>query len=425
MNGKWVRNRSLRWISLSFLLVFMLSCCGVSEGNKGRNSETVSANEFDIQSSKVFYESEEYDSEETNTIVNKELETLKEESGQEQLKVHYIDVGQGDCTLITCGDKSMLIDAGPDGAGTKVQYYLLDHDIHKLDYVIMTHPDADHIGGMDVVLTKFDCSTVMMVNDENDTDAYRDVLSALEFKSYKTIEPVSKSKYELGDACFTIIRSDDDESSDNDKSIICYLEYGNTSFLFPGDAENIGEKAIIESGIKADVYKAGHHGSKTSSSDELLDSVRPSYAVISCGAENSYGHPHEETLERLKSRSINTFRTDEQSNIIAVSDGTEIRWSTAPSTTWAPGVPKVVATVTETETPKYEQPIEDVPAVPSNFSESRTDDYTYVLNTNSKKFHLPSCDSVRDMKAKNRKDVKWIRDAVIEAGYQPCKRCNP
>lgn len=422
-----MKNRTLRWISLLCLLVFILSCCGVSGKNEGSDSEAVSITESDVQSSQAATESGEHHSEVVNTTVNQEIETLKAESEPEQMNVHFLDVGQGDCTLITCGDKSMLIDAGPDSAGTKVQYYLLDHNIHKLDYVIMTHPDADHIGGMDVVLTKFDCSTVMMVNDENDTDAYRDVLSALEFKSYKTIEPVSKSKYELGDTCFTIIRSDDYESSDNDKSIICYLEYGNTSFLFPGDAENIGEKAIIESGIKADVYKAGHHGSETSSSDELLDSVRPSYAVISCGAENSYGHPHEETLERLKSRSINTFRTDEQRDIIAVSDGTEIRWSTAPSTTWTPGVPKVVAieTETETETQKYEQPIVDVPAVPSNDSESQADVFSYVLNTNSKKFHLPSCDSVRDMKAKNRKDVNWSRDAVIEAGYQPCKRCNP
>lgn len=342
---------------------------------------------------------------------------------KDTLEVHYIDVGQGDATLLKCGKQAMLIDAGPDNAGTALQYYLTEQDVKRLDYVIITHPDADHIGGMDVILTKFNCAKVFMTEDEPDQEstAYRDLKEAFRYKSYKTIAPEVGDEYELGDAKITFLGPEEHSSVDNDNSLICLVEYGKNSFLFTGDAESAEEKTIIKQKITADVYQVGHHGSETSSSKELLDKIDPTYAVISCGANNSYGHPHKSVLDRLQNKGVSVFRTDEQGTIIAKADGKVIKWNVTPSKTWAPGT----IPLTLSEEPNTSDAPINRNIMPDENQNRSTSDVSYVLNTNTKKFHLPSCASVSDMKEKNKKEVNWSRDDIIDAGYDPCKRCNP
>ncbi len=255
------------------------------------------------------------------------------------LEVHYIDVGQGDATLIKCGDRAMLIDAGENDKGTKVQSYLQSQGISKLDYVIGTHPDSDHIGGLDVILYKFDCGTILMPDKSSDNSSYRDVMSAMKSKSYKQTAPEIGKTYALGDATFIIIAPNKTYNTTNDASIGVLLQFGQKRFLFTGDAESQSESDIVVNGIDidCDVYKVGHHGSKTSSSVALLNEASPAYAVISCGENNDYGHPHAQTLNELRSRGIKVFRTDEQGTIVATTDGNDIKWNCSPSDSWKAG----------------------------------------------------------------------------------------
>lgn len=258
------------------------------------------------------------------------------------LQVHYMDVGQGDATLITCDGQAMLIDAGNNNQGTAVQSYLNSQNVETLDYVIGTHPDADHVGGLDVVITKFDCKTILLTEEEKDTITYRDVLDAIKYKGYNRTDPVVGDTYQLGRAEFTIVGPRRLISDSNDNSIAIILRHGSNVFYFEGDAGEKEEEDILDSGIElaADVYKIGHHGSKTSTTDEMLDSVDPVYAVISVGEDNSYGHPNAEILNKLRKAGIQVFRTDEQGTIIAQSDGEQLTFNCSPSETWQAGEPR-------------------------------------------------------------------------------------
>lgn len=320
------------------------------------------------------------------------------------MQIHFIDVGQGDSTLVICGTDAMLIDAGNNDQGTKIQRYLQKQGVEKLRYVICTHPDADHIGGMDVILYKYECETILMTDDEADTNTYRDVADTMKNKGYAHTLPLVGQSYTLGDAEFTIVGPVVESSDNNSNSIAILLTHGENRFLFTGDAEEEEEKAILGSGIAldADVYKAGHHGSRTSSSKAFLEAVSPAYAVISCGENNEYGHPHSEVLNNFRAMDIKVFRTDEQGSIIAYSDGRELTWNCGNSENWKAGEP-----------------------IKSSEQAGTQDSITYICNTNTKKFHVPSCSSVQEMKEKNKWPVSVTREALINMGYEPCKKCKP
>lgn len=371
---------------------------------------------------------------ENSTIYDTEEETTTSpEPVSQELTVHFIDVGQGDCTLITCGDDAMLIDAGDNNQGTRIQNYIQHEGISKLKYVVCTHPDADHIGGMDVILYKFDCETIFMTDEEKDTATYRDVIDTMENKVYKKTLPVVGEQYQLGDAKFTIVAPSQMSDDSNNNSIALMLTHGKNTFLFTGDAEEDEESDIVKLDLPAgiDVYKAGHHGSKSSSSEELLNAVTPEYAVISCGEGNKYGHPHAQTLNNFRMMGIQVFRTDEQGTIVASSNGEEITWNCSPSTSWIAGEP--VGTQEESPEPVQEsaaiQQTETQAAidVPPTVAEETSPpaSVTYICNTNTKKFHYPTCSSVDQMKETNKLEVNLSRDEVIAQGYVPCKRCNP
>lgn len=255
------------------------------------------------------------------------------------LEIHFIDVGQGDATLIMCSGEAMLIDAADNDNGSKVQLYLSKRNVSNLKYVIGTHPDADHIGGLDVILYKFDCETLIMPDVVADTATYRDVIETMEVKEIDNTLPAVGDKYTLGDATFMILGPVDTYEDRNDNSVCILLEHGENSFLFTGDAQEEAEADLVDLDINidADVYKVGHHGSSSSSSLELLDRVTPEYAVISCAEDNSYGHPHAEVLNNLRMNGVKVFRTDEQGSIVVTSDGKSLTWNCAPTESWQSG----------------------------------------------------------------------------------------
>lgn len=255
------------------------------------------------------------------------------------LEVHFIDVGQGDSVLLVCDGASMLIDAGENSCGTKVADYVKYNGIDKLDFVVATHPDSDHIGGIDTVLKEIPCDTVIMTDDSKDTMTYEEVEDIIDKKNISVERPVPKQTYELGCATVMIIGPIEEREDFNNNSVALLVKHGEEKFLFAGDAENeqLQDIAGLDVEIDADVYKVAHHGSSTSVNDEFLNKVSPDFAVISCGEGNEYGHPHSEVLNYLRTNGIATFRTDEQGTIVAISDGEGITWNCSPSESWLTG----------------------------------------------------------------------------------------
>ncbi|WP_300831608.1 ComEC/Rec2 family competence protein [uncultured Acetatifactor sp.] len=372
-----------------------------------------------------------------------------DEAGEaaKEMTVHFLDVGQGDATLILCGGEAMLIDAGDNGQGTNVQNYLRKQGVEALKYVVCTHPDEDHIGGMDVILYKFECETVFVTEEEKDTDTYRDVADAMAQKGYSRTLPVPGQQYPLGDAAFTILGPSAIGSGSNDNSIAILLTHGEDVFLFTGDAEEEEESALLAGGLPldADVYKTGHHGSRTSSSKDFLEAVSPVCAVISCGEGNSYGHPHAETLNNLRAMGVSVYRTDEQGTIVAASSGRGITWNCSPSETWQAGEPtgSAASQGTSQESAASQGTSQESAASQGTSQESSgvqgagssqgtaqdaaadSADPAYICNTNTYKFHYPSCGSVKQMKESNKLPTNASRDELIQQGYDPCKKCKP
>ena len=348
-----------------------------------------------------------------------QADAAKAAGGNNRLEVHFMDVGQGDATLIMTDGHAMLIDAGNNSKGTAVQNYLQKQGIKKLDYVIGTHPDADHIGGLDVIIYKFDCGEVLLPDYQKNTKTYDEVEDTLKAKSYRATHPAAGDTYQLGDAVFTVTAPADKKFDNaNDYSIAVRLEYGKNAFLFVGDAEEDSEHEMLKSkqNISADVYKVSHHGSKTGTSEEFLEKVDPQYAVISCGEDNSYGHPHAEVLNLLRREGVQVFRTDEQGTIVAVSDGRKITWNMSPDDSWKAGEPKGAAGNEDSGGPGTVQKAEKKAAG------TRSVD-GYILNTSTKKIHRPSCSSVKKMAEKNKKETDKEIEELKKDGYSPCKKC--
>lgn len=278
------------------------------------------------------------------------LETGGEKSEPEQivsnfiekdadLAVYYFDVGQGDSSLIKYKNKTVLIDAGEKDMGGTVVGYLNGLGIERLDYIIATHPHSDHIGGLPEVISSFEIGTVIAprVSDEMTptTKVYERFLTALSEKGLRLTAAKTGTVYSLADeslendnTAFEIIAPIKDDYDDlNDWSVGIRLVHGETAFIFTGDAEKGAEKDMIESGaeLAADVLKTPHHGSGTSSSKAFLEAVDPSIAIISCGDDNSYGHPHAETLDKFKEYGIKYYRTDGCGTVTVYSDGEAIK----------------------------------------------------------------------------------------------------
>ncbi|MDD2556326.1 MAG: MBL fold metallo-hydrolase [Syntrophaceticus sp.] len=257
-------------------------------------------------------------------------DAVSSSNGSDQLTVHFLDVGQGDSILIQFpNDSAMLVDAGPDENGAPVISYLKKQGVKKIDYLVATHPHADHIGGMAAVIKEFDINKVYMPKVTHATKTFEDMLLAIKGKGLK-ITP-ARAGLDILDqdglqATFTAPCGSYYDSLNNYSAVV-KIQYGNTSFLLTGDAEDISEQEMLADGmdLQADVLKVGHHGSSSSTTPALLRSVAPEYAVILLGAGNDYGHPHQETLEHLADAGVNIYRTDQEGTIVFASDGKQVK----------------------------------------------------------------------------------------------------
>ena len=265
--------------------------------------------------------------EQTNSQNEQEVEFV----AQEDLLIDFIDVGQADSILIRNQDEVMLIDAGTNEAGETVVNYLQNLGITKIDYLIGTHPHEDHIGGLDDVINHFDIGQIYMPKIETTTKTFEDVLDAIETKNLTVTSPNRGDKIELGQAEGEFMTEPIlDKDNLNVSSLVLRLEFGNTSYLFMGDAEEENEETI--NWPKTDVLKVGHHGSSTSSSESFLEQVQPKYAIIMAEKDNSYGLPTQETINKLSNIGSEIYRTDEDGTIQMTSDGNTIQIKTTNST---------------------------------------------------------------------------------------------
>ena len=316
----------------------------------------------------------------------------------ENLKVHFIDVGQGDAVFLEFpnGD-TMLIDAGEKEYGTTVSEYIKNLGYNTVSYIIGTHPHSDHIGGLAEIIRGFNIGSVYLPKASSTTKTFEDLLDAIKDKGLLiNTAKAGAVIIEKDNLKAEVLSPVKDEYTDlNDYSVVLKITYINNSFLFTGDAE-AGVEADIERNLSADVLKVGHHGSSTSSSKAFLEKVSPKYAVISCGSDNKYGHPHIEVINRLKKLNVTILRTDIHGNIVLSSDGNNIKATTEA------GEP-----VTQTES-----------------SQPQTQNY-YVLNISSKKIHYPYCDAVAKIKPENSQNSYEKIEELIVQGYSPCGSCKP
>ena len=249
------------------------------------------------------------------------------------LTVHYIDVGQADAILVACGGEYMLIDAGEDDGDDRVIHYLTDLGIDEIDLVVATHAHSDHIGEMGDVLNAIPAVEVWYPEYRHGTKTEQRFLTAVDGCGANLYEPELGDTYDLGGATVTVLGPVKEYDDPNDMSIVVLVQFGDDRFLFTGDMENTdaAENDLVaywgEEALRADVLKVGHHGARTSTSYHFLRSVSPSYAVISVGEGNTYGHPTSETLNILGQAEVYVYRTDTMGTVVAVSDGQDIEFS--------------------------------------------------------------------------------------------------
>ena len=323
------------------------------------------------------------------------------------ITIHYLDVGQGDSTLIVIGDKTMLIDAAESKQAPKIIKYIEDQGIKKIDYLVGTHPHADHIGGMAQIIKKFNIGEIYMPRVAHTTKTFEELIDTIAEKDYSVSSPKPGDILKIGEAEVVFLAPEKyDENNLNNCSLVFRIEVNEFGFIFMGDAETPIETEIINSKreINSNVIKIGHHGANNATSENFIKTVNPDIAIIYVGKDNSYGHPTSAVLDRLIKYNADIYRTDIHGDIVVtLTDGEltvktnkENNLSTAPAPT------------------AQEQKPTEAPA--------KTSSEQYIGNLNSKKFHVPTCRTLPDEKNRIYFDT---RKEAIDKGYNPCGNCKP
>lgn len=247
-----------------------------------------------------------------------------------ELTVHFIDVGQADAAVLQCEDETMIIDGGNAADSSLIIAYLKKLNVTHIDYMVCTHAHEDHVGGLSAPLSVMPVGAVYAPSAESDSKAYQNFKRKAAEQNKEIVHPKGGEKFLLGSASAEVLASPDRADNLNNTSIILKVTHKNKSFLFMGDAEREEEQTLLNKGLlKSNVLKVGHHGSDTSTSYPFLREVMPEYAVISVGKDNSYGHPTEAVLSRLRDADAKVYRTDLQGDIIMKSDGDSVTVTTA------------------------------------------------------------------------------------------------
>ena len=327
---------------------------------------------------------------------NSGIETTQP-SAEENFQMHFIDVGQALSVLVECDGQFMLYDGGNVDDGSLVVSYLQNQGVEELQYVFCSHAHEDHVGGLAAALAYFPANHVYSPVTEASTKCFQNFIKYTQQQGLQVEVPAVGTVWQLGSATVQLLGPIKQYNDTNDTSLVLRIDYSSTSFLLTGDMESDAERDLVESGanLKADVLQVGHHGSSTSSSYIFMNAVLPEMGIISCGANNKYGHPHEETLSILRDAGVDTYRTDLLGTITIGSDGSNYTVSSEHYAT-------------------------DAELNPTDPAASSTAQQAYIGNVNSKKFHLPTC---LNLPAEKNQILFSSYDEAIAAGYEPCATC--
>lgn len=345
-----------------------------------------------------------------------------------ELEIHYLDVGQGDSTILLCDGKVLMIDGGLPEYSQFIYSYLHNTlSIGHIDYMISTHPHNDHSGGLSAALNACTVGIVYSPVFYYEDLGFMTLRRVLESNNQNFTIPLPGNEIQLGEATVQFLAPRKLHSKMNDNSIVVKVVYGETSFLFMGDAELEEEFELIESGydLNATVLRIGHHGSNSSSSDAFLEHVTPEYAVISVGADNTYGHPNQEVLSLLNSMGVKVYRTDQNGTVICTSDGTDVFFA-AEKEIYVSGLMEITPYISDEYTDRAAITDNDMTAskLLQNLAGPAVEEAPYIGNKKSMKFHYPDCQGAINMNETNRVEL-YSREDAIGLGYEPCGTCKP
>lgn len=320
------------------------------------------------------------------------------------LEIYFLDVGQGDASLIICPTgKVALIDSGPSSD------IILDHlialNVEQIDLIIASHAHADHITGMDEIITQYQPRAFIEPGIAHTTRTYERMIDTLIEYDVNYYEGISR-KITLGDIKFTILPPAEpliSQSELNNNSIVVRLDYQDFSCLYTGDIEKEREIDLYsktENLLDVNILKVPHHGSNSSSTPEFIKTVSPEIVIICCGEDNRYGHPHNEVLTLYYDLGIDVYRTDKHGTILIQTDGTEY--------------------VIQTETDAHRAP----PVKTEKDKKNDSSEYKYAASKTSEVFHYIDCSSVYQISPDNLILFK-TREGAVASERRPCKRCNP
>lgn len=335
---------------------------------------------------------------ENNSSTSTAENTAQSTEQSQPFEMYFIDVGQALSVLVKCDGQYMLYDGGNVDDGSLVVSYLQSKGVEELQYVFCSHSHEDHVGGLAAALAYFPANHVYCSVTQADTTCFKNFVKYTQQQGLQVEVPAVGTTWQLGSATIQMLGPVKQYDDPNNMSLVLRIDYGSTSFLLTGDMESTAERNLIDSGanLKADVLQVGHHGSSTSSSYVFMNSVLPEMSVISCGTNNSYGHPHEETLSILRDAGVDTYRTDLMGTITIGSDGQNYTVSSE----------------------HYATDAELNPTASSAASSAAQQ--AYIGNANSKKFHLPTCSN---LPAEKNQVLFSSYDEAIAAGYSPCSSC--
>lgn len=411
---------------LSLILCFTLVGC-VDETDRTSQASSPSASSTNIQATAPPSKESESSSATASSSATEDIATEPPSSAPTEpptttelpanstFSIHYIDVGQADAALVECDGHWMLIDGGNKEDSSIIYTVLRNAGVPKLDIVVGTHAHSDHIGGLPGAYNYTTADLTLCPTTNYDSDAFDDFKWYAEKNGGGITIPSVADTYTLGSATIDILGVNDG-SDTNNTSIVLKITYGSTSFIFTGDAEREVEQAILNRGadLSATVLKVGHHGSDTSTTYPFLREIMPEYAIISVGEGNSYGHPTDNNLSRLRDADVKVCRTDLNGDIYLTSDGQTVSITSDKSASkediLTPGG------IVVSPPPATQDTIQnDAPSAGTD----------YIVNTNTGKFHYPSCRSVKQMKESNKMYYTGTRDDLISRGYDPCGNCHP
>lgn len=332
ITNKKIKPKVLYKITLSVLII----CFSIGIPNLNNQSTNIDSaskkSESTANSTSLKDNNKQENTESDTSVTNKDTNSNDSSSKTSTASIHFINTGNSDAILILQGEKVVLIDGGDNDDEGMLTNYLKKQGVKNITYMIATHAHADHIGGLDAIIKNFTVENLLVSNGSAETQTYRDFINAAANKGLAPSVPLENAEFKLSDSSYIKIFNSNGGSSTNEESLVTLFVNGEDKALFTGDAEKETEHEILDRLDKVNLLKVGHHGSRSSTSSEFLNVLKPEYAVITVGKDNKYNHPHSDTMNKLKNANIEVHRTDECDSVIFTSTGSGMKTDCAIGT---------------------------------------------------------------------------------------------